>query len=172
LSDILIHPNPFLNNPCAPVTKFGEGLKKKEAKILEALQATSNGIGLAANQIGLPERIAIAKLGDEYVTLINPEIVNESGEQYEKEGCLSLPGMYYKVKRAEEVTVKYQDIEGNQQAKVLIGIEAVEIQHEVDHLNGMLFFERLPKVKRADFQRKYKIMLRKLKKAGKTETRK
>lgn len=167
MSDILIHPNPFLSNKCVTVTKFGEGLKKKEAKILAALKGTINGIGLAANQIGLPERIFIAMIDNEYVTFVNPEIVNETGEQYEKEGCLSVPKMYYKVKRAAEVTVKYQDVEGNQQAKVLTGIDAVEIQHEVDHLNGMLFFERLPKIKRGDFQRKYRIVLRKLKKAGK-----
>lgn len=166
--EILVHPNPFLNNQCAPVTQFGEGLLKKEAKLLAAVQSTPNGIGLAANQIGLPERIAVVKLDDEWVTMVNPEIVDMKGEQYEREGCLSLPRMYYKVKRAAEVTVKYQDVTGAAQAKVLTGLQAIEVQHEVDHLNGILFFEHLPKIKKSDFMRKYNIVLRKLKKAGNT----
>ena len=166
MADILVYPNPFLTANCAPVTKFGEGLLKKEAKLLETLEKTNSGLGLSANQIGLPERIAIVKLGGEYVTLVNPEIVEEIGEQYEKEGCLSIPNMYYKIRRAEQVTVKYQDVTGEFQAKVLTGIEAVEVQHEVDHLNGKLFIDRLAKVKRSDFQRKYRIILRKLKKAN------
>ena len=166
MPDILVHPNEFLRTKCAPVTKFNAGLLKKEAKLMAAVEKTPNGLGLSANQIGLPEQIAVVKLGDGWVTMVNPEIVDTKGEQYEKEGCLSVPNMYYKVKRAEEVTVKYQDVAGEAQAKVLTGIEAVEVQHEVDHLNGVLFFDHLPKVKRADFARKYKIILRKLKHAG------
>lgn len=163
--EIVIHPNPILRTVCSLITEFGAELEEKVGKLKAAIQSTDNGIGIAAPQIGITERFFIITVDGKLITMVNPEILESEGQQICKEGCLSIPGMYYDIKRAAEVTVKYYDVEGIEHTAVFEGLQAVEVQHESEHLDGILFIDHLPKVKSGDFNRKYKIMKRKLKKA-------
>lgn len=127
----------FDNPPLDPQELF-ENLK-------ETLIETK-GIGLAANQVGLPYRVLVAghhSQPDEIAVLFNPRIVDYSGEQqYGEEACLSFPGIFMKVKRFDTIRVRYQLEDGQTDTKALDGFSARIIQHEVDHLDGLTFFDR------------------------------
>ena len=143
LREIVKDGDKALTKICRPVEKFDAKL----ASILDDMADTlkkANGVGLAAPQIGLLRRICIVNVGDDdgVIELINPEIIEQSGNQTGAEGCLSFPDQYGIVSRPMYVTVKAQDRKGNEFTKKGEGLKARAFCHEIDHLNGVVFKER------------------------------
>ena len=132
----------ILNKRCKEV-------KEINSKILELLDDMAetmyegNGVGLAAPQVGILKRIAVIDVGDGLIELINPVITETEGEQIETEGCLSIPGVYGKVKRPQRVVVEYLNRDGEKVRTEGTGLKAVCICHELDHLDGILFDEKV-----------------------------
>lgn len=115
------------------------------------------GIGLAATQVDVHKRLVVIDTSEDksgLLVLINPSIENLVGAQIGEEGCLSVPGIYDKVERAEQVTVRYLDLDGKEQLKTAEGLLAVCIQHELDHLNGKVFVEHLSQLKQSRIKSK------------------
>ncbi|MGO4517793.1 peptide deformylase [Terriglobus sp. 2YAB30_2] len=149
---IIKYPDPVLMKPAKDVTVFDKELKQLVADMFESMYE-AQGIGLAAPQINIAKRLCIIDLSfkknpAEKIVLINPEIIEKDGKQYEEEGCLSLPEIREKVNRAFQVKVRAQDADGK-----WFEIEGTELlsrafQHEIDHLNGILFIEHLSRLKR------------------------
>lgn len=149
---IIKYPDPVLMKRAADVTVFDKDLKQLVEDMFESMYE-AQGIGLAAPQINIAKRLCIIDLSfkknpAEKIVLINPEIIEKEGKQYEEEGCLSLPEIREKVNRAFQVKVRAQDVEGK-----WFEIEGTELlsrafQHEIDHLNGVLFIDHLSRLKR------------------------
>lgn len=166
IREIVKYPDPILQRPTEKVAEFNEELRALAADMFESMYK-AQGIGLAAPQIGVSRRITVIDLSnqkdpEEKIVLVNPQIVHREGKQVEEEGCLSLPDIRDKVARAAKVTVKAQDLDGNE-----IELEGTELlarafQHEIDHLDGILFPWRLSALKRDLILRK----IRKLQKTG------
>ncbi|MGE8204135.1 peptide deformylase [Heyndrickxia sp. NPDC080065] len=143
---IVMHPAEILEKECEPVRQFDKKLKILLNDMYETMLA-ADGVGLAAPQIGIDQQIAVVDIGDELgrINLINPIIIEKSGEQTDVEGCLSFPGLYGTVSRPYYVKVKAQDVKGR-----FFYIEAEDylaraIQHEIDHLHGILFTSKVLK---------------------------
>lgn len=141
---IIVYPNPILEQPCEPVTIFD----KKLSRLLDDMYETMiefDGVGLAAPQIGINKQIAIVDIDDEHGTieLINPIIVRKEGEETDIEGCLSFPGLYGEVPRSYKVEVKAQNRKGKEFILQAEGFLARAIQHEIDHLHGILFTSKV-----------------------------
>lgn len=137
---VVIHPAEILEQICKPVEKFD----KKLAKILNDMYDTMieyDGVGLAAPQIGLDARIAIVDIDDEMGTIemINPRVINTSGEQTGPEGCLSFPDLFGEVTRPNYVRIEAYDRKGRKYSLEAEDFLARAIQHEIDHLDGILF---------------------------------
>jgi peptide deformylase len=154
---IRIYPDPVLREKLPPITEFGMRLRRLAADMIETMIAAP-GIGLAAPQVGAPERLAIVDLSvgkdpAQLHVLVNPRLTAASGSMSDEEGCLSLPGITEKVERPTTVTVAAQDLDGN--AFVLQADEwlARAICHEIDHLDGILFTDRLRGLRRERAQR-------------------
>ena len=148
---ILQFPNPLLNRPGKPITVFDENLKKIVNNMFETHYTQENCAALAATQLGLEMRITVIDFSEDKnqpLCLINPEIIEKSGSHQEEEGCMSVAGVSAKVTRASKIKVKYQDIKGNEHHMHADGFMAKCIQHEVDHLDGILYLERLNHLKR------------------------
>ena len=151
-------PDPVLSKKSKPVL----GISDKEKELIQEMIKTmhfENGVGLAAPQVGHNIRIAVVNPDPENakdMILINPEIISAKGSAAVEEGCLSLPGVYAKVKRAKEITVKMHDIHGKQLQFTAAGLLARIIQHEIDHLDGLLFADWLNVLKRRMLLRDYK----------------
>lgn len=162
IHEVVKYPDPVLMKPGAPVTVFDSKLKQLVEEMFESMYA-AQGIGLAAPQIALSQRLTVIdcsfkKDPEQKVVLINPVIVERKGKQLEEEGCLSLPEIREKVSRAAWVKVKAQDVKGE-----WFEIEGTELlaramQHEIDHLDGVLFIDRLSRLKRDLLIRKIKKM--------------
>ena len=147
--NILEFPDPRLTTVATAVETFDKELKKLVEDMTETMYS-ANGIGLAATQVNVHKRLLVLDVSenqDQPRVYINPEILSQSGEQTHEEGCLSVPGIYANVKRAENITVKAQDIEGNSFEEQLEELHAVCIQHEMDHLIGRLFVDYLSPLK-------------------------
>jgi peptide deformylase len=164
---ILIEPEPVLRKKAAPVAKVTRDVEALLDNMLATMYAAP-GIGLAAPQVGVSQRLVTIDLGlrDEKAApdkpvdvykLINPEIIGVSEEQnvYE-EGCLSIPGIYEEVTRPARIRVKFQTVAGKTEELDLDGLLATCFQHEIDHLNGILFIDYLSKLKRDMILRKMK----------------
>jgi len=154
------YPEAVLKTVATKVTTFDDGLRQLVKDMAETMYAAP-GIGLAAPQIGLSQRLIVIDCSakDEaprLIVAINPEIVARSGQRCEEEGCLSLPGYYANVQRSEEVTVTFQDVHGERHEGAAEGLLAVAFQHEIDHLDGILFVDHLSPLKRGIFRRKYR----------------
>jgi peptide deformylase len=148
--NILEFPDPRLTTVATAVESFDEPLKKLVEDMTETMYS-ANGIGLAATQVNVHKRLLVLDVSenqDQPRVYINPEILSQAGEQTHEEGCLSVPGIYASVKRAENITVRAQDIEGNTFEEQLEELHAVCIQHEMDHLIGRLFVDYLSPLKR------------------------
>lgn len=159
---ILEYPDPRLKRIAAPVTEFTPELRQLVADMAETMYAAP-GIGLAATQVDVHKQVIVIDVSetkDELRVLVNPKIVRAEGEVKGEEGCLSVPGYYDGVVRAEWVTVEAQDAEGRPYTVEADGLLAVCIQHEMDHLKGIVFVERLSQLK----QLRYKARLAKQKK--------
>lgn len=154
--NILEFPDPRLTKVAKDIKDFDDELKNLVEDMTETMYS-ANGIGLAATQVNVHKRLLVLDISenhDQPRVYINPQIVDESGEQTLEEGCLSVPGIYANVKRAENVTVRAQDIDGNSFEEQLEGLHAVCIQHEMDHLMGRLFVDYLSPLKRKMVRRK------------------
>lgn len=142
LRNIVKDGDPILTKVCRPVTKFDERLHTLLDDMLETMDE-SNGVGLAAPQVGILKRIAIVDGGTEVLELINPEVIEESGTQTDVEGCLSVPGKYGLVTRANVVTVRAQDRDGTWYEITGEELMARAFLHEIDHLDGHLYTEKV-----------------------------
>ncbi|MFN0052787.1 MAG: peptide deformylase [Planctomycetales bacterium] len=145
---IIHYPHPALRWKSSPITRITEELRDIVRQMFELMYA-SEGIGLAANQVGLPYRVFVLNLtgkreeADQEHVFINPEIVGRKGSQEGEEGCLSLPKLYGQVRRANEVVVEAFDLEGRGFELTIDDLGSRAIQHESDHLDGVLFVDRL-----------------------------
>jgi peptide deformylase len=163
---IVKYPEPVLQRPAAPVTEFNEELRTLVDDMFESMYA-AQGIGLAAPQVGVSKRVTVLdlsfqKIPEDKIVLINPEITFKQGKQYGEEGCLSLPDIHEKVSRAAVVKVRAQDLDGKWREYDGEELLARAFQHELDHLDGVLFIFRVSALKRDLIQRR----IRKLQKAG------
>ena len=148
--NILEFPDPRLTTVAKEVVDFDEDLEKLVADMTETMYS-ARGIGLAATQVNVHKRLLVLDVSesqDQPRVYINPQIVESSGEQVYEEGCLSVPGIYADVKRAEQVTVRAQNLDGSTFEEQLDGLHAVCVQHEMDHLIGRLFVDYLSPLKR------------------------
>lgn len=156
LLPILRFPDPRLRKLAAPVTNIDDSIRRLAADMAETMYEAP-GIGLAATQVDVHLRlivIDVSETKDELLVLINPEVVADEGEQVGEEGCLSVPGIFDKVERAERVTVRYLDLEGKAQTLEAEGLLAVCIQHEMDHLQGKVFVDHLSQLKQTRIKSK------------------
>lgn len=158
---IILLNDPVLREVSKPVERVDDGLRRLADDMLETMYAAP-GIGLAAIQLGEPLRMLVADVSkddeaDNPMVFFNPEIVASSDERsvYE-EGCLSIPDCYAEVERPAAVTVRYVDRDGAQQTLQAEGILATCLQHEIDHLDGVLFIDHLSKLKRDIVVRKFR----------------
>lgn len=137
---IVKDPDPVLREVAKEVTKFNSNLKKLLKDMAETMY-DAEGVGLAAPQIGISKRVIVVDVGDEngLVEMVNPVIVEQSGEQLGPEGCLSIPNLNGDVRRAEHIVVNGQDSDGQPFTVKASGYFARAFQHEIDHLNGILF---------------------------------
>jgi len=158
LLPILTYPNERLHIVAKPVEQVDDRIRTLAADMAETMYA-SRGIGLAATQVDVHERVVVIDLSEEHnqlLTLINPVITKKDGETTYEEGCLSVPGIYDTVTRAETITVEFLDINGNKQTLDADGLLAICIQHEMDHLVGKLFVEYLSPLKQNRIKTKMK----------------
>src|ERR1700712_3610631 len=152
IHEVVKYPDPVLSKPAETVTDFNADIAQLVDEMFDSMYA-AQGIGLAAPQINISKRITVIDVSfkknpEDKIVLINPEIIDRTGKTVEEEGCLSLPEIREKVTRAEWVKVRAQDATGK-----TFEIEGTEllgrcIQHEIDHLDGILFIERLSRLKR------------------------
>jgi len=150
--DIKTFPDKVLRKKAVPVTEFNDELSILLDNMIDTMKV-SKGVGLAAPQVGISKRILVidtreAEEEGQLLRVINPEITSEEGEQLGEEGCLSVPGEYENVRRAEKITIKANDEQGNEYTMDAEGFLARVFQHEIDHLNGVLFIDRLPSFKK------------------------
>lgn len=123
-----------------------EVIDKKIKTLIEDMAETmykEEGVGLAAPQVGILKRVVVIDIGEGLIKLINPEIIFQEGEQINTEGCLSIPGINGEVKRPEKVKVKYLDLDGTEKTLEGTGLLAIALCHEIDHLNGILFIDKM-----------------------------
>ena len=144
LRNIVLEGDPILYKKCRKVEKFDESLSTLIDDMLETMK-NSNGVGLAAPQIGILKRVVVINVGDGNIELVNPTIIAFSGEQIEGEGCLSCPGQYGVTLRPKFVKVKAQDRFGNEVVYQGQMLKARAFCHEIDHLDGILFKSRIVK---------------------------
>ena len=157
LLPIITLPNKNLYNVAEEIQVFDEQLSTLADDMLETMYAAP-GIGLAATQIDQHIQLVVLDVSennDRPLIMVNPHIVGHQGEQVYEEGCLSIPGIYAKVKRAERIQATYQDVSGKQQEIEADGLLSVCIQHEIDHLKGVLFLDHLSMLKRKLAMKKY-----------------
>ena len=162
---ILTIPDPRLKHKSSDIDIFDEKLKKIVGDMYETLYSSGNGIGLAAPQVDIRKRIVVIDLNEDEksspITFINPRIIKFSDEKFvNQEGCLSVPEYYADVERAKEVEAEWFDDMGVKYKKTLSGLMSICIQHEIDHLDGILFVDHLSTLKR-------KMAIQKIKKSKK-----
>ncbi|HVC12550.1 MAG TPA: peptide deformylase [Burkholderiales bacterium] len=163
LLNILRYPDARLHKLAAPVTVFDEQLKRLVREMAETMYAAP-GIGLAATQVDVHKQVIVVDVSerrDSLVVLVNPQIVETSGISDIEEGCLSVPGIYETVERAERVKVRAYDQNGTPFTLEAQGLLAVCIQHEMDHLKGQIFVEYLSQLKQQRIRAKLTKQLRK-----------
>jgi peptide deformylase len=171
LLEILKYPDPRLKKKALPVAKIDDELRRLIVDMAETMYAAP-GVGLAATQVGRPVRLAVidatrANEERKLLVLINPEIVSSEGECVWDEGCLSVPDYNEDVKRKEKVVVRYLDPEGKTCEIGADGLLAIALQHELDHLDGILFIDRISSLKRALYRRKLRKEKKEREKEGK-----
>ena len=155
---ILTYPNPELKKKSAPVAVVTDSVRELVRDMTESMYAAP-GVGLAAPQVGIHQRVIIIDISGKseppnLIVAINPTIVHAEGEAYDEEGCLSVPSYAANVKRYARVIVKALDLDGAERTWEAEGLLAIAFQHEIDHLDGVLFVDHLSTLKRELFQRK------------------
>ena len=159
LREIITYPDPVLRRKSESVEEVNEEVKKLIDDMTETMY-DSRGVGLAAVQIGVLKRVIVVGVGEELVALVNPEILESEGEEQMEEGCLCLPGVLVDIKRSEKVKVKGLNEKGEEMVVDAEGLLARALQHEIDHLNGILIVDKVSKIKR-------ELLTNKLKKEAK-----
>lgn len=157
--EVVLYPAEVLRRPAEPVVEFDGGLRALVDDMFETMYA-ARGVGLAAPQIGESRRVFVMDPQHEDdpvgpLALINPVLTNLSGEQVFEEGCLSIPGFSADVMRAESLRVEYRTVDGAEAALVLAGYPAVIVQHESDHLDGILFVDYLSPTRSRLFEKDF-----------------
>ena len=165
LRTILKFPDPVLRQKAKRISTFDDSLQNLAADMLETMY-DAPGVGLAAPQVGESIQLIVVNAsqeedGQDSMIMINPEITTKEGQQVDEEGCLSVLDLTAAVKRSQKVTVCYQDISGETHELTVEDRFAVVLQHEIDHLNGILFLDHLSTLKRALYKKKIKKMLAK-----------
>jgi peptide deformylase len=153
---VLYHPDPRLRIKAAPVAVVDDGVRRLAADMMETMYAAP-GIGLAATQVNVHRRLLVVDVSethDQPLCLINATLLQKEGIERMEEGCLSVPGVFEEVERAERIRVRFQDLEGRTVEQDADGLLAVCIQHEMDHLEGKLFLDYLSPLKRSRITKK------------------
>ncbi len=169
--EILVLPDARLRAVADPIDKIDDGVKKLAKDMLETMYAAP-GVGLAATQIGELRRMVVMDLAKEGekadpIVMVNPEILKFSDETLTtEEGCLSIPELYYDVERPAEVTVRYTDLDGNVVERDAKERLAICVQHELDHLDGVLYIDYLSRLKRDRVLKKFQKAERLAKRAS------
>ncbi|MEA3468548.1 MAG: peptide deformylase [Thermodesulfobacteriota bacterium] len=164
LRTILTFPDPILRQKAEKISVFDDSLQSLVSTMLDTMY-DAPGVGLAAPQIGESVQLIVVDVSQENdeeresMVMINPAITEKEGHQVDEEGCLSVLDLTASVKRSKKVTVCYQDITGEKQELTTEDRFAVVLQHEIDHLNGILFLDHLSTLKRSLYKKKIKKML-------------
>jgi peptide deformylase len=163
IKKILTYPDPVLRQKVKPVTHFDDSLKQLVADLAETMYGAP-GAGLAANQIGVCLRVVVIDVSGrnedkKHLVLVNPEIIEKEGCQVDEEGCLSVLDLTAKVERYSKLLVRAQDLEGKTREFPAEDFFARVIQHELDHLNGILFIDHLSPLKRSLYKKRLKKIL-------------
>ena len=164
---IVEYPNKKLREKSVKIESFDNNLHQ----LLDAMypiMMDTNGIGLAAIQVSYALEVLILNIPDEegeqttqnLLEIINPVVTSQNGETIYQEGCLSVPSFYEDIQRFETITINYQDREGNAKTIEADGLLSIALQHEIDHLNGILFIDKLTSSRRRKFEKEYKRMLK------------
>lgn len=166
VKEVLVYPDPRLKELCSPIDNFDETVSRLLQDLVDTMVAAGHSVGIAAPQIGDLRRVAVvdvshSKLGKKQenhalIQMVNPEIIEREGSQMVREGCMSVPDYTGNVNRSESIVVQFLD--QNRQLQVIRcdGFEAIAIQHELDHLDGFLFLDRVSSLKTDLFRRKQK----------------
>lgn len=161
--EVLVYPDPILKTLCTPVEVLDAETDALVQDLLDTMIAAGHSVGVAAPQIGVTRRVVVvdvskSKLGRDrnhgQLVLINPEIIQREGQETVREGCMSVPDYTGNVNRASSVVVEFLDRQGKDQVIRAEGFEAIAIQHEIDHLDGLLFLDRVSSLKTDVFRRK------------------
>lgn len=161
--EIRLYPDPVLKQVCDPLEKLDAKADALVQDLIDTMVSAGHSVGVAAPQIGIPKRVVVvdvsgSKLGKDnnhgLLTMINPEIIRKEGSKVMREGCMSVPDYTGNVTRAEVIVVQFLDRDGRERVINASGFEAVAIQHELDHLDGMLFLDRVSSLKTDIFRRK------------------
>jgi peptide deformylase len=153
--DLHLLGSPVLREHSAPVKVVDDAVRQFVDDLFETMHA-AKGVGLAANQVGVARRVAVIDADDQKLVLINPQIVAVSGKETGEEGCLSVPELFGDVTRPDHVTLEALDREGTPYRVELTGLPARAVQHEIDHLDGILFLDHLSLLKRKRLLGKWK----------------
>ena len=145
--------NPILRQKCEPVKKVNNEIRKLIDDMLETMYK-NNGVGLAAPQVGVKKRIIVIDVGNGPLALVNPKITKRKGEDILEEGCLSLPGILVKIKRATKINIEGLNREGKRISIEATYLAARALQHEIDHLNGILIIDKINFFKRQKLKKK------------------
>jgi peptide deformylase len=160
---ILLYPHPLLKTVCRPVDAVDREIAALVEDLLDTMHAGPGSVGVAAPQIGVTLRVCVvdvsaSRQGKEnnhgLLVMVNPEITERAGAAIMREGCMSIPDYTGDVERATEIVVRFQDGDGNDREVRASDFEAVAIQHEMDHLDGTLFLDRIASLKTGLFRRK------------------
>jgi peptide deformylase len=163
--EILKYPHPLLKKRCKEVERVDAEVRKLIQNMTETMYAV-NGIGLAACQVGVPRRIIVLDVSpldseQSLFAMINPEVILEEGEIDYEEGCLSVPDCLEKIKRREKIRIRGTSPEGKEMEVEGEGILAIALQHEIDHINGVLILDRVSRLKREIYRNKLRKEKRK-----------
>jgi len=163
--EILKYPHPILKKRSEVVSEINEEVKKLIQDMRETMYQ-AGGVGLAACQVGVPQRVIVLDVSPldpqhSFFALINPEIISEEGEIDHEEGCLSVPDCLEKIKRREKISVRGLSAEGRDIEIKGEGILAIALQHEIDHINGVLILDKISRLKREIYRNKLKKEKRK-----------
>lgn len=140
LLEVIRYPNPLLKQPAVNVAHFDDDLNSLASNMFETM-AFHKGVGLAGPQVSVMERILVAGFEGEQLVLVNPEIISKKGKTLDEEGCLSIPDILVEIERADQIVVEGYDIKGNGIKVETSGFFSRILQHEIDHLNGILILD-------------------------------
>lgn len=164
LLSVLQFPDPLLRKKAHPVAEVDSSVRKIVDDMFETMYE-QNGVGLASTQVNVQQRIIVIDVSEEHnkpLCVINPEIIHREGTQFEFEGCLSFPGVFDKVERSANIRMRALDVHGKTYELDAEGLLSICIQHEIDHLNGVLFMDHLSRLKQERVRKKLEKNRRKM----------